>query len=147
MGSWPAVRIVALFALLITSLVAAQKSGGSRQTTMAAKDYWFDVDAEQVWTDTGLDFQKADRVFVYGGVLACGGPSLAEKADLPLPSSPAGGLLAKLQPEVKPVVASPDAELPVIGSSHLYLGVNGWRCTGKLPARVHLERPQVKPIR
>ena len=33
-----------------------------------------------VWTDTGLDFQKADRVFGYGGVLACGGPSLTEKA-------------------------------------------------------------------
>jgi hypothetical protein len=35
-----------------------------------------------------------------------------------------------------------DAELPVIGSSHLYLGVNGWQCTGKLPARVHVEKPQ-----
>jgi hypothetical protein len=113
---------------------------------MAAKDYWFDVDAEQVWTDTGLDFQKADRVFVYGGVLACG-PSLTEKAHLPLPSGPAGVLLAKLQPEAKPVVASPEAELPVVGSSHLCLGVNGWRCTGKLPARVHVERPQLKPIR
>ncbi len=143
MGRWPLVRIVAVFALLITSLVAAQNSGGSRQTTMVAKDYWFDVDAEQVWTDTGLDFQKADRVFVYGGVLAGGGPSLTEKAHLPLPSSPAGVLLAKLQPEAKPVVASPDAELPVIGSSHLYyLGVNGWQCTGKLPARVRVERPQ-----
>jgi len=25
---------------------------------------------------------------------------------------------------------------------HLYLDVNGWRCTGKLPARVHVEKPQ-----
>ena len=64
-------------------------------------------------------------MFVYGGVLACGGPSLTEKAHLPLPLGPAGALLAKPQPEAKPVVASPDAELPVIGSSHLYLGVNG----------------------
>jgi hypothetical protein len=61
---------------------------------------------------------------------------------LPLPSGPAGALLAKLQPEAKPVVASPDAELPVIGSSRLYLGVNGWQCTGKLPARLRLEKPQ-----
>jgi hypothetical protein len=36
---------------------------------MVAKDYRFDVDAEQVWIDTGLDFQKGDRVFVCGGVL------------------------------------------------------------------------------
>ena len=42
----------------------------------------------------------------------------------------------------KPVVASPDAQLPVIGSSHLYLGVNGGQCTGKLAARVHVEKPQ-----
>jgi hypothetical protein len=55
---------------------------------------------------------------------------------LPPPSGPAGALLAKLQPEAKPVVASPDAELPVIASSHLYLGVNGWQCSGKLLARV-----------
>jgi hypothetical protein len=95
-----------------------------------------------VRTDTGLDLHTGDRVFVYGGVLGCGGPSLTEKAHLPLPSGPAGALLAKLQPEAEPVVASPDAELPVIGSSHLYLGVNGWRCTGKLPARVHIEKPQ-----
>ena len=108
---------------------------------MEAKDYWFDVDAEQVWTDTGLDFQRGDRVFVYGAVLACGDPSLTEKAHLPLPSGPAGALLAKLQPKAKPLVASPDAQLPVIASSHLYLGVNGWQCTGKLAARVHVEKP------
>jgi hypothetical protein len=46
MGSWPVVRIVAAFALLIPSLEAAEKSGGSRQTTMVAKGYWFDVDAD-----------------------------------------------------------------------------------------------------
>jgi hypothetical protein len=142
MTSWPIVRIIAGFAFLIAPLVSAQKSGGSPHSTMVAKDYWCDVDAAQVWTDTGLDFQKGDRVFVYGGVLACGGPSLTEKAHWPLPSGPAGVLLAKLQPEAKPVIASPDAELPVIGSSHLYLGVNGWQCTGKLPARVHVEKPQ-----
>ncbi len=28
----------------------------------------------------------------------------------------------------------PDAELPVIGSSHLYFVVNGGQCTGRLPA-------------
>jgi hypothetical protein len=56
-------------ALLIAALVTAQKSGGSPPTTMVAKDYRFDVDAEQVWIDTGLDFQKGDRVFVCGGVL------------------------------------------------------------------------------
>jgi hypothetical protein len=64
------VRIVAGFALLIAPLVTAQKSGGSPPTTMVAKDYRFDVGAEQVWIDAGLDFQKGDRVFVYGRVLA-----------------------------------------------------------------------------
>jgi hypothetical protein len=53
MRSWAIVRIIAGFALLIAPLVTAQKSGGSPQTTMVAKDYRFDVDAAQVWTDTG----------------------------------------------------------------------------------------------
>jgi len=61
------VRMIAGFVLLIAPLVTAQKSGGSWQTTMVAKDYWFDVEAERVWTDAGLDFQKGDRGFVYGG--------------------------------------------------------------------------------
>lgn len=71
-----------------------------------------------------------------------GGASLTEQAHLPLPSAPAGALLAKLHAEAKPVLATPEAELPVIDPSHLYLGVNGWQCTGKLPARVHIEKPQ-----
>ena len=37
---------------------------------MEAKDYWFDVDAEQVWTDTGLDFQRGiERSFTGGARL------------------------------------------------------------------------------
>ncbi len=67
MRSWLIVRMIAGSALPIAPPVTAQKSGGSPQTTMVAMDYWFDVDAERVWTDTGLDFQRGIG-FVYGGV-------------------------------------------------------------------------------
>jgi hypothetical protein len=134
----PAIRTIAVLTLLVAPSMTAQTRVGSKTATVA-KDYSFTVDGKELWLDTGLDLQEGDLVFVYGGVLACGGPSLNEKAHLPLPSAPGGALLAKLHPEAKPVLATPDAELPVIDPSRLYLGVNGAHCTGKLPAKVHVE--------
>ena len=74
-----------------------------------------------------------------GAVINCAGPTPTEKLHLPLASAPGGALLAKLHAEAEPVLASPDAEFPIIDRSHLYLGVNGWRCPGKIPAKVHVE--------
>lgn len=73
MRRWVAISNVAAFAFLIASSMIGQQSGGPRKTTTAPKDYWFNVDAEQVWLDTGLDLEKGDLVYVYGGVQACGG--------------------------------------------------------------------------
>jgi hypothetical protein len=53
--------------------------------------------------------------------------------------APGGALLVKLQPEATPILASPDADLPIHVPSHLYLGVNGWQSHGTIPARVHVE--------
>ena len=138
-----AVRVIAVVVLLVSSGMVAQKSANSPNAVTAVKDYSFEVPASHVWFDTRLDLKKGDRVHVYGGVLACGaGPSLPEEARLPLPSAPVGTLLAKLHVDAKPVLATPDAELPALDPSHLYLGVNGSQCTGKLSARVHVENSQ-----
>jgi hypothetical protein len=131
------VRLV-VFALIAVSSILAQDSGGSR--IVRARDYQFNIDAAKVWLDTGIDLAKGDLVHVYGGVLACGGPALPQDAHLPSPSAPVGGLVMKLHPDAPPVLASPEAELPVMDLSHLYLGVNGWNCSGKLAARVHIEK-------
>lgn len=105
-----------------------------------AGDFKFFVAASKVWTDTGLDLDPGDRVSVRGGVLSCGGPTPSEKAHLPMPSAPGGALLLKLHGEAKPILASPDADVPIVDAGHLYLGVNGWDCRGKISARVHVER-------
>ena len=133
---------IALFACLIVSSAAAQQSTNPAKTDLLAKDYSFNIDAKHVWLDTQLDIPKGDLVHVYGGVLACTVLS-PEKPLLPLPSAPVGVLLMKLHAEDKPVVATPDAELPALdNASRLYLGVNGSQCSGKLQAKVQIEKPQ-----
>ncbi|MGA9509783.1 MAG: hypothetical protein WBV55_14305 [Candidatus Sulfotelmatobacter sp.] len=145
MTLWTYLRSAALFAFLIAPSPIASSMTAQQlatKTNLGAKDRWFDIDAKNVWLDTGLTIAKGDLVHVYGGVLACTVLS-PEKPHLPLPSAPVGVLLMKLHAEDKPVPASPDAELPAIdNASRLYLGVNGWQCSGKLPARVHIEKPQ-----
>jgi len=140
--------LAALGATLLASMIFAQSSKTPSGKTVPRSDYSFNVVASQVWTDTGLDLEAGDRVHIYGTVMACEGPRPSEKAHLPLPSAPGGALLAKLHGEARPILASPDADLPIIDVSHLYLGVNGWTCHGTLPARVHVEwhkRQQPQP--
>ena len=118
--------------------IFAQNSESRTQMPVSA-DYSFTVAAHKVWIDTGLDLKPGDRIHVYGGVIACGGPSPREKQHLPLPSAPGGALIAKLHAEAEPILATPDADLPILTPSHLYLGVNGWQCSGSIPAKVHVE--------
>ena len=134
-------------ALLLVSLVLAQSSKTDSKKSAPPQDYSFKVTASQVWTDTGLDLEAGDRVHVYGTVMACEGPTPSEKSHLPLPSAPGGSLLVKVHAETTPILASPDADLPILDASHLYLGVNGWHCHGTIPAKVHVDwhkRPEDK---
>jgi hypothetical protein len=129
---------LAIAIVLNICLTFAQNSTTPSRTP-AARDYSFSVPAGEVWTDTNIDLSPGDRVHISGAVINCAGPTPTEKLHLPLPSAPGGALLAKLHAEAEPVLASPDAEFPIIDPSHLYLGVNGWRCPGKIPAKVHVE--------
>jgi len=134
-------------AILLVSSVLAQSSKTDPKKSAPPQDYSFKVTASQVWTDTGLDLEAGDRVHVYGTVMACEGPTPSEKAHLPLPSAPGGSLLVKVHAETAPILASPDADLPILDASHLYLGVNGWHCHGTIPAKVHVDwhkRPEDK---
>ncbi|MFZ0296650.1 MAG: hypothetical protein WAL52_23760 [Candidatus Sulfotelmatobacter sp.] len=135
-------RIICLPDCAIPDCVIDDCATGSNKSKSRGKDPWFNIDAKNVWLDTGLTIPKGDLVHVYGGVLACTVLS-PQRPHLPLPSAPVGVLLMKLHAEDKPVLASPDGELPAMdNASRLYLGVNGWQCCGKLPARVHIEKPQ-----
>ena len=124
--------------LLVVLSLSAQNSGAPNHATPPA-DYSFNVPAHHVWFDTGLDLNPGDRVHITGSVLSCETLSDSEKAHLPLPSAPGGALLAKVHAEANPLLATPEAEMPINTPSRLYLGVNGWRCHGTIPARVHVD--------
>jgi len=134
--------------VLVTGLIVTAAGLAQNAQTPAKKqppkDYSFTVATEHVWTDTGLDLEPGDRVHIYGAVVACEGQTPSEKAHLPLPSAPAGALLTKLHGEAGPILASPDADLPIIENSRLYLGINGWHCHGTISAKVHVEWHQPK---
>ena len=123
-----------LFSLLVYASAQISKPAAPKP-----QDYSYKVSTERVWTDTGLDFERGDRLHVYGAVVACEGQTPSEKAHLPLPSAPAGALLVKLHGEAGPILASPDADIPIVENARLYLGVNGWHCHGTITARVHVE--------
>lgn len=125
--------------LLVSSLLASTALAQAAPASKKRNDYAFTVATERVWTDTGLDLERGDRVHVFGAVVACEGQTPSEKAHLPLPSAPAGALLLKLHGEAGPILASPDADLPIIENSHLYLGINGWHCHGTIAAKVRVE--------
>ena len=140
----PTLHRLGIFAFLILSPLLAQKSQNNPGTKVA-RDYSFAVPASLDWLDTGIDLQPGEVVYVYGGVIACGGTT-AEQQSLPLPSAQFGALLAKVELEAPPVSASLGAELPIVIPGHLYLGING-NCSGKLPAKVHVERAPHNTLR
>lgn len=124
---------------ILLSLLACASAQDSKPVAPKPQDYSFKVSTERVWTDTNLDLGRGDRIHVYGAVVACEGQTASEKAHLPLPSAPAGALLVKLHGESGPILASPDADIPIVESGRLYLGVNGWHCHGTISARVHVD--------
>jgi len=132
-------RVFAAAVLALVPVVEA-RNPQARPTATFSQDYSFKVDAVQPWNDTGLDLKAGDLVHIYGGAIACGGPYPSETKYLPLPSAKGGSLLVKLHADAQPVSATPDAEIPIVSASHLYLAVNGINCSGTLPAKVHVER-------
>jgi hypothetical protein len=123
---------------ILMSFALAQTAKPAPAPADRKTDYTFIVSAKD-WTDTGLDLQRGDRVHIYGGVLNCQSPTYEEKQHVPHPSAPAGALLAKLNLEEPPVSASPDADLPILDASHLYLGLNCANHNGTLRATVHVD--------
>ena len=139
-------RYASAFAAVVLALVPLINARNPQgpQSAPYSQDYSFKVDASQPWNDTGLDLKPGDLVHIYGGMLACGGPYPSEKKYLPLPAARAGSLLAKIHADAEPVPATPDAQVPIVSQSHLYLGVNGINCSGTLPAKVHVERKSAR---
>lgn len=115
-----------------------------------AQDSTFVVPTSQTWVDTGLDLQPGDLVQISAtgsgssGAAGCdpGGMSgAASNANLPLPSVPAGALIARLRAEgAVPLLIGSSHDLHITEVSHLFLGVNvagDPPCQGKFAVKVH----------
>jgi hypothetical protein len=120
------------------------------QVSSSTQDFIFQVSNAQPWTDTGLDLVSGDAVRISAGgasASAAGAPPCDPKtasgtgANLPLPSAPAGALIAHLHAQgAVPLLVGTGAELKIEEASHLFLGLNlsgTLRCQTSLTVNVH----------
>jgi hypothetical protein len=126
------------------------------QVTTNAQSITVQVSATQPWTDSGLDLQAGDVVQISttaspgsqsgSGMQACDGKGVAaasgQMSALPLPSAPAGALLARLHASgTTPVFVGASNELHITDRSHLMLGMNlsgNPVCQGGLAVTLHV---------
>ena len=132
------IRLV-LIGLLAPALLTAQTSG---------QDFTFTVPANQSWTDTNLDLKTGDVVQISATSTTCNpqGVSGSSSANLPLPSAPAGALIARLHSQgAMPILIGASQKLQIDEPGHLSLGVNVAGtppCQGDFSVKVHLVSAQ-----
>jgi hypothetical protein len=144
-----------LFSLLAIPLFCVCQLRAQEAST--TPDSTFQVSGAQPWTDTGLDLQSGDALEVSAaaaassvpdrhavpGAPACDpkGISGAESADLPLPTAPAGALIARLHAQgAAPFLVGASAHLHIEEPSHLFLGMNAAGtppCQGGFAVTIH----------
>jgi hypothetical protein len=115
---------MARFASLISFVLCCAMALQS-QTTTTAQSYNVQVSTAQSWTDTGLDLKPGDAVEIspVSSVPNC--ESSPQNASLPLPSAPAGALLARLHTQGSaPVQVTLNEPLHIEEAAHLFLGFN-----------------------
>jgi len=125
------------------------------QATVAAQNITVQVSPGQIWTDSGIDLQSGDTVEISATVSsdhqadssgpACdpkGVASAAKTANLPLPSAPAGALIARLHTQgAAPLLVGASSEFHIAEPSHLMLGMNASSarfCQGELAVKVRV---------
>jgi len=116
------------------------------QTSAEGEDLTYTISTSQPWTDTGLDLQSGDSLHISASraeTSGCDpqGVSGAAQGNLPLPSAPAGALIAQLHAHgASPFLVADGTELHIVEPSHLFLGVNASGrppCTGAFLVAVH----------
>jgi len=145
--------MVKLLALLTTLLLSASQLGA--QVTSTAQNITVQVSTGQSWTDTGLDLQSGDELEIsasassdkqVSGAPACDPKgvtgAIAQTADLPIPTAPAGALIARLHAHgASPLLVGASTQLHISSPSHLMLGMNisgTPPCQGDLAVKVHV---------
>jgi len=134
---------VLIFSVTFLAVSSLAQNLNTTAPTNAGKDYSFTVPTNQAWTDTGLDLGAGEVVKISDvGVSGCGPVSATAKTEtesLPVPSAPAGSLIAKLHEQnASPVPAPAGTDFEIKESSRLFLGPNGGSCTGNIAVKVHV---------
>jgi hypothetical protein len=111
--------------LVVTGSLLAQTTASYRQ------DLTFTISTEPTWTDTGVDLQAGDTLQISAapGAGNCdpngATGSTAPQTGLPLPSAPAGALIARLHAQgAGPILVGGGSELNIEEASHLFLRAN-----------------------
>jgi hypothetical protein len=149
-----------LVLVFISGLLLAASSFTQTSTTQSLS---YTIPTSSAWTDTGLDLHSGDVVEIsasgasssvpdrhaIAGQASCdpqGISGAAGSQDLPLPSVPAGALLARLHAQgAAPVLIGAHAELRIEEPGHLFLGANAGStpaCQGSFAVKVNLTTGQ-----
>ena len=129
---------IPMVALLLLIAIAAP---------LSAQDYKFTISTAQPWTDTGVDLPAASTVAISAssaggnGCDPAGVSSASTTPNLPVPSSPPGALIARVQENGTPSAVGANQELRVPEAGHLFLGINAQGappCRGSFAVKVHI---------
>ena len=132
--------------------ILAPHVGLQAQANSSVQDFSYQISSARSWTDTGLDLQAGDVLQISTGAAAS--PSGATPCDsetasgassqtaaLPLPSAPAGALIARLHAQgAVPILIGASKELSIEEPSHLFLRLNVAvtpACQTSLAVKVH----------
>ena len=118
---------------------------GRSHAAVSPTDYNFTVTTGQPWTDTALDLQTGEVLQISASVSGCAPQASGEAApepNLPLPSAPAGSLIARLHSQgAAPLLIGLKKDLTIEEPGHLYLGVNGTSCAASFAVKIHIIPP------
>jgi hypothetical protein len=124
--------------LLLATLMLCTSQLGA-QVTSTAQNITVQVSSAQPWTDSGLDLQSGDVLEISAagssdqptpaGATVCDPKGVtgasAQSAALPLPSAPAGALIAQFHAHgALPLLVGSSHQFHIAESSHLILGMN-----------------------
>ncbi len=113
----------------------------------AQNEYSLAVSGAQTWTDTAVDVAPgAELTFIAetkaGSAANCNpdgfGDTVGDHSHIPLSSSPAGALIAKISENATPVMLGAKANFKASQSGRLFLGLN-WEGASKCDFVVHLK--------
>jgi hypothetical protein len=146
------IRSFTIRSVVVRALVQAAFAAciASAMAQTAGQDFTFQVSPAQLWTDTGLDLQSGDvlEISATAGTPGVGGTACdpagtsagqSSGAALPLPSAPAGALIARLHSQgAAPVLIGASNKLEISEPSHLSLGMNlAGSCQGNITVKIH----------